>query len=94
MGRLELVTRFWCWVRSVEISACPTLLREYSVTGSLLMKGTHQPILPGSEEDSVWRAFFRFLPPALIYSMRHLTLGVVTRLRWRYLKWRGKKYYV
>ena len=58
------------------------------------MKSTHRPILPQVENDSFWRRLWHFIPPAFAYSVRHLTIGTWIRLRRRYLKWRGEKYYI
>lgn len=58
------------------------------------MKSTHRPILPQVENDSFWSRLWHFLPPALAYSFRHLTIGTWIRMRRRYLKWRGEKYYI
>ncbi len=58
------------------------------------MKSTQQPILPQFEDDSLWHRLRHFIPLALAYSVRHLTVGTVIRLRRRYLKWRGEKYYI
>lgn len=57
-------------------------------------KDTHQPLTPEEEYDSNWRVLREFIIPALNYSIRHLTVGSVIRLRRAYLKWRGRKYYI
>ena len=58
------------------------------------MKSAHRPVLPQIESDSFWIRLWHFLPPALAYSVRHLTIGTAIRMRRRYLKWRGEKYYI
>jgi hypothetical protein len=57
---------------------------------------THQPITPDeqAEDESVWRAYLRFFVPALLYAIRHLTIGTAIRTRRAYLRWRGRKYYI
>jgi hypothetical protein len=50
------------------------------------MRHTHQPVIAVAEESSGLRAFFRFLVPAIVYSIRHLTFGSLVRLRRLYLR--------
>lgn len=58
------------------------------------MKSTQQPIVPLVVDDSLWTRLWHFLPPAFLYAVRHLTTGTAIRFRRRYLKWKGKKYYI
>ncbi len=60
----------------------------------MTVKGTHQPITPGEESDADRRVFRQFFIPALLYAIRHLTIGTAIRCRRAYLKWRGRKYYI
>ncbi len=58
------------------------------------VKSTHRPITPGEESDADRRVLRQFFMPALLYAIRHLTVGTVIRCRRAYLKWRGRKYYI
>lgn len=57
-------------------------------------KDTHQPITPGEKSDADRWVLQQFFIPALLYAIRHLTVGTVIRCRRAYLKRRGRKYYI
>lgn len=58
------------------------------------MRSIHQPILPQGEVCSPWEGLLRFVPLAVMYSLRHLTLGTWVRFRRRVVRWRGRKHYL
>lgn len=58
------------------------------------MRHTHQPVIALAEERSQLQAFLHFLGPALIYSIRHLTIGTWIRLRRSYLRRRREIWWI
>jgi hypothetical protein len=59
-------------------------------------KGTksHPPLLPQKEIQSNFQALTLFVPMAIIYVARHLTIGTYIRLRRIALRKLGRVYYV
>ena len=55
---------------------------------------SHPPLLPQKEIRSYGQAVALFVPMAIVYVARHLTVGTYIRLRRIVLRKRGRVYYV
>jgi hypothetical protein len=50
--------------------------------------------VPGSVEESTLRSLVRFVPFACAFAWRHLTIGTLVRTRRRWMRWRGRTWYL
>ena len=56
------------------------------------MGNFQRAMVPGAREQSVARSFIRFVPFAIGFAVRHLTIGTLVRTRRRWLRWRHRKW--
>jgi hypothetical protein len=47
-------------------------------------------LVPRDDNPPLVRSLLRFLPFAIAFSVRHLTIGTAVRARRRYLRWRRR----
>ena len=58
------------------------------------MGNSQRALVPGPVEQSTLRSLLAFIPFAIAFSWRHLTIGTLVRIRRRWLHWRNGTWYL
>ena len=58
------------------------------------MGKSHRPVIAEDENPGLFRAICRFAPMIVVYSLRHLTVGALVRLKLKRLQAKGEKWII